>query len=72
MTIKDQTIISCYFEIGSRLIMANISCAVVMILAGFYFSMRGSGGTPRAGQGNDQVSLPGVGMLTGHTGRFCR
>jgi len=52
--------------------MANISCAVVMILAGFYFSMRGSGGTPRAGQGNDQVSLPGVGMLTGHTGRFCR
>jgi len=43
----------------NRLIIANISCAVMMVFAGFLFSMRGSGRTIRAGQGKDHILLPG-------------
>ena len=43
----------------NRLIIGNISCAVMMVFAGFLFSMRSSGRTIRARQGKDHELLPG-------------
>ncbi len=45
----------------NRLIIANISCAVMMVFTGFLFSMRGSGMTIIAGKGKDHIPLTGKG-----------
>ncbi|NJD56058.1 MAG: DUF401 family protein [Nitrospirae bacterium] len=42
----------------NRIVLANISCAAMMILTGFLFSMRGAGRTAAAVQGNGKELRP--------------